>query len=252
MPDRVKGPVHLAGAILCGGAARRFGQQKALVKLAGAPLAAHAARRLAAQVERLVLCAGPNAAALAELAGLGHPLLPDDLDGAGPDGRAGPLAGVVAALEDARRAGLPGVVTAACDMPFLPDDLAARLLAAATEGSGRDARGGDAGIPRPAYAASSQGAHYVAALWPVGAAGPLREMAAAGRRALRHALDRLGAVPVSFADRVSFAESGSFAGSGADGAVGAGENAGPPAFLDINTPEDLRLAEAALARGGDR
>jgi molybdopterin-guanine dinucleotide biosynthesis protein A len=83
------------------------------------------------------------------------PVLPD-----GIPGWPGPLAGVLAAME---WAGAGDVITVPGDAPFVPRDLAVRLVAA------RDAVGADIAV-----AASGGRMHPVAALWPARLAGDLR------------------------------------------------------------------------------
>lgn len=110
----------ITGIILAGGLARRMGGvDKGLQVFRGQPLAAHVAARLAPQVARLMINANRNQDAYAAL---GYPVFGDAI----PD-FAGPLAGLHAALAQAET---PLVLTAPCDSPLLPADLAARLFAA--------------------------------------------------------------------------------------------------------------------------
>jgi len=98
------------------------------------------------------------------------------------------------------------LATAPADTPFLPEDLVAQLRAAARKGT-------------PVYAADSERAHYLCALWPVTALAPLREGFESGAlQSLNRALETLGAVEC----RVS---------------------APPLAFFNVNTAEDLSRAE---------
>jgi molybdopterin-guanine dinucleotide biosynthesis protein A len=115
--------VKPAGLILAGGRATRMGGvDKGLQPLQGRPLVAHVIERLLPQVQALMISANRY---LDDYAAFGHPVLSD------PPGLefAGPLAGMLAGL-----AALPGdawLLTAPCDSPHLPADLAERLLAAA-------------------------------------------------------------------------------------------------------------------------
>ena len=101
------------------------GVDKGLQPLDGRPLVAHVIERLAPQARRVLLSANRN---LDAYAALGHDVLTD------PPGLAfaGPLAGMLAGLN-----ALPALpdgawlLTAPCDCPYLPADLAERLLAAA-------------------------------------------------------------------------------------------------------------------------
>ncbi len=98
------------------------GVDKGLQLLDGRPLVSHVISRLAPQACRVLISANRH---LDTYAALGHDVLPD------PPGLsfAGPLAGMLAGLH-----ALPEgawLLTAPCDSPHLPPDLAARLLEAA-------------------------------------------------------------------------------------------------------------------------
>lgn len=98
------------------------GADKGLQLLDGRPLVGHVIGRLAPQAARVLISANRN---LDSYRALGHQVLTD------PPGLefAGPLAGMLAGLD-----ALPDdawLLTAPCDCPRLPLDLAARLLAAA-------------------------------------------------------------------------------------------------------------------------
>ncbi|MFG6415285.1 molybdenum cofactor guanylyltransferase MobA [Roseateles sp. DC23W] len=115
--------VDLHALILAGGRGSRMGGvDKGLQLLDGRPLVAHVAERLAPQADQLAISANRN---LDTYAALGHDVRVD------PPGLefAGPLAGMLAGLD-----ALPGdawLLTAPCDCPHLPLDLAERLRAAA-------------------------------------------------------------------------------------------------------------------------
>lgn len=116
-------PALLRGLVLAGGRGSRMsGVDKGLQLLDGRPLAAHVVERLAPQATGTLISANRN---LDAYAALGHEVLAD------PPGLefAGPLAGMLAGLE-----AIPDdawLLTAPCDCPRLPPDLAARLLEAA-------------------------------------------------------------------------------------------------------------------------
>jgi molybdopterin-guanine dinucleotide biosynthesis protein A len=101
-------------AVLAGGRGRRMGGPKPLAELAGRPLVEHPLAAAAA--------AGLHAVVVAKR---GTPLPPGLEVWREPDRPVHPLLGIVTALE---RAGGPVVVTA-CDMPFVPAELLARLAA---------------------------------------------------------------------------------------------------------------------------
>jgi molybdenum cofactor guanylyltransferase len=113
----------LHALVLAGGRGSRMGGvDKGLQLLDGRPLVADVIERLAPQAQHLLISANRN---LDAYAALGHPVLPD------PPGLAfaGPLAGMLAGLQ-----AIPDdawLLTAPCDCPRLPPDLARRLLAAA-------------------------------------------------------------------------------------------------------------------------
>jgi molybdopterin-guanine dinucleotide biosynthesis protein A len=188
----------LPGVILAGGRSRRMGRDKAFVELGGQRLIDRVAARLAPQCAALAVSAADPAA----FAGLGLPVLADPVPG-----YAGPLAGVLAALDWAAARGDGVVATAPVDTPFLSPDLVARLAAAATAG-------------RPAVAADAAGGwHPALAVWPVGLRAALAAALAAGQRRAADFARAQGAVAVTFA-----------AGS----------------LANLNTPADLAAAEARL------
>jgi molybdenum cofactor guanylyltransferase len=113
----IQAPPQITGLILAGGLGRRMGgNDKGLVLLDDKPLVVHVMERLAPQVDSLMINANRNEAAYRAF---GHPVLGDQMDGF-----IGPLAGVHAGLKACTT---PMLVTAACDSPFLPTDLVARL-----------------------------------------------------------------------------------------------------------------------------
>jgi molybdenum cofactor guanylyltransferase len=113
----------VSGLILAGGLGSRMGgADKGLVELAGRPMVAHVLERLQPQVGCVLINANRNADVYA---GFGLPVLADRLGGF-----VGPLAGLDAALNGDADAG-EWVLTCPCDSPFLPLDLAARMLDAA-------------------------------------------------------------------------------------------------------------------------
>lgn len=127
-----------------------------------------------------------------------------------PDGiGAGPLAGVLAGLGWAAAQGADALVSAAVDLPFLPCDLVPRLWMAA-----------DGGL---AVAECGGRSHPTCALWPVAIIPELQAYLAAGEARVMGFATAQGAAAARFAG---------------------GE---PDPFLNLNTPEDLARAAAALA-----
>ena len=115
---------EVAGVILAGGRATRMGGgDKGLRMLGGQSLMDRVIARLAPQCGAMALNANGDPARFGDL---GLPVLSDSL----PD-HPGPLAGVLAGLDWAAQMGVPAIVTAAADTPFFPNDLVARLQAAA-------------------------------------------------------------------------------------------------------------------------
>lgn len=116
-------PPVIHALVLAGGRGSRMGGvDKGLQPLHGRPLAAQVMERLAPQARRVWISANRN---LDRYAALGATVLsdPPGLEFAGP--LAGMLAGLTVLPDDA------WLLTAPCDCPHLPADLAQRLLAAA-------------------------------------------------------------------------------------------------------------------------
>jgi molybdopterin-guanine dinucleotide biosynthesis protein A len=182
------------------------GGDKPLRLLAGRSILDHVVTRLRPQVSALALNINDDPA---RFASYDLPTIADSIEG-----RVGPLAGILAAMEWA--AEVPHVVTVPADAPFLPADLVIRLQAARTEA--------DAEI---AVASSGGRRHPVAALWSTRLAGALRQALTIG--GLRKA--------ETFVERFR---------------VAAADYPVTPIdpFHNINTPEDLALAEAMAARLG--
>jgi molybdenum cofactor guanylyltransferase len=107
-------PEHrVLGAVIAGGASRRFGSDKALALIDGRPMLDHVLAALRPQVGALVICGRnwPGEASLADLR----------------LGSIGPLAGLEAALDHAVRRGFDGVLCVPVDTLPLPVDLLDRL-----------------------------------------------------------------------------------------------------------------------------
>lgn len=163
-------------------------------------------------IARLAPQAGPLALSAngdaGRFAGFGLPVLADSVAG-----HPGPLAGVLAGLDWAAGQGAGAIVTAAADTPFLPPDLVARLAAAAGPAGLALAATGEGGRVRP---------QPTFGLWPVALREDLRAALAGG---LRKVVLWTGAH---------------------DAALAVWPAAGDP-FFNVNTPEDLALAERMAA-----
>lgn len=136
------------------------GGDKPMRQIRGRTILERVITRLEPQCDPLLLNANGDPA---RFAAFGLPVIADTVEGF-----AGPLAGVLAALEwtAANRPEVKWILSAAADCPFLPRDLVARLHAARREQNAQIA-----------VAASDGQSHHVIALWSV----DLREE-------LRHAL----------------------------------------------------------------
>jgi molybdopterin-guanine dinucleotide biosynthesis protein A len=112
---------QITGLLLAGGRGMRMGGvDKGLQLLRGEPLAAHVLKRVAPQTGALLISANRHPDTYAALgAPFGATVIADTLPGF-----PGPLAGLLAGL---RAAGTGHVLSAPCDSPWLPVDLAARL-----------------------------------------------------------------------------------------------------------------------------
>jgi molybdopterin-guanine dinucleotide biosynthesis protein A len=121
----------------------------------------------------------------------------------------GPLSGILAALTHAAQLGATHLVSTPVDTPFLPGDLLPQLLLAA-----------EATPEGLAIARTADGDHPATALWPVALVPALAAFLAEGGAKVTRFTDAHQAAHATFAD--------------------------PRVFLNLNTPEDLALAEALL------
>ncbi|MEO1108589.1 MAG: molybdenum cofactor guanylyltransferase MobA [Pseudomonadota bacterium] len=203
------------GIILAGGLATRMGGgDKGLLQIGGQSLLNHVINRLSPQVSGLALNANGDPERFTDI---NLPVIPDTIEGF-----AGPLAGVLAGLDWAAEQGADAIVTAAADTPFLPRDLVARLTAAAegqihplvlatTPRTGEEAlkSGGKKRVNR----------HPTFGLWPVALRDDLRA-------ALNDGLRKV----VLWTDQH-------------DGREALFPAAPFDPFFNVNTPDDLALAE---------
>ncbi len=193
------GTRDITGVILAGGRGSRLGGvDKGLVPLHGRPLVEHVIDALRPQVGALLISANRNRDIYASY---GYPVIADvmgDYDG--------PLAGMLSAM---RTAGTAYILTAPCDAPSIPADLARRLAEAL------------AGENAVASTVSLQGRlQPVFALLRCSLAGDLESCLKQGERGAGAWLHRHQAVPVDFSDTAG-------------------------AFVNINTPQEL-LAQQDL------
>lgn len=203
-------PENICGVLLAGGQSRRMGGgDKCLMELGGKTLLQRIVETAAPQVGPLVLNTNSDPALFASY---DLPVAADVIDGF-----AGPLAGVLTGLEWAQTHApeCDWVASFACDAPFAPADLVARLIAA-VEAAGADM----------ACARSDGRDHPVFALWPVRLAGELR--AAVVDEGVRKVDIWTGRYNIARADF--------------------GTGRGDP-FFNINRPEDLDDAAGLMGIG---
>lgn len=112
----------IAGAIIAGGKSSRFGDiNKARTLLGGKTLLKHVHERLRPQVSHLYLNCQPDFPATDEI---DSPSIVQDFLA----NKTGPLNGVLGALDRSVEDGYEWLLIAPCDTPFIPVDLATRLL----------------------------------------------------------------------------------------------------------------------------
>ena len=175
---------RILGVILAGGQSRRFGANKAFIPFMGGQLIGHVIARAAPQVDRLLISASDDP----RFAAFGLSIVTDDVhesDG----GQAGPLAGVLAAL-DWLADGAPDtgwLATFSVDTPLIPMDLVARLREMAER--------------QEAVMACSQSAgrlHPLLSLWSPRLRDDLRAALQRGERAVHRFAEQQRAVVVDF------------------------------------------------------
>ena len=196
---------RIAVGFLAGGQARRMGgRDKPFLSVGGLTILE---RQLAATAHHPVRLINANGD-LARFAPFGLPVVADSLAG-----WPGPLAGILACLDwlAEHHPSCDLLLSCATDAPFMPPDLAARLLAARTAQ--------DADL---AQARSDGRRHPVFGLWPVSLRDQLRT--ALLEDGLRKIDDFTARQTLAIAD---------FDGD-------------PDPFLNVNRPDDLKAAEQAL------
>jgi len=193
--------MDMAVIVLAGGEGRRIGGAKPLRLLGGDRL-----------VDRAIAFARRFSNHVALSVGAGSELpdcpIPQIVD---PEPGWGALAGVAAGLDFAAGLGLETLLTLPCDSPFLPDDLAERLVAALQPEHG-------AAIP-----GSGGRLHPACGLWRTCLRGLLADYAAGGGRSLHGFAERAGFVEVDWPSRPI------------------------DPFFNINHPNQLARAEVMLA-----
>ncbi|HZZ14211.1 MAG TPA: molybdenum cofactor guanylyltransferase MobA [Paraburkholderia sp.] len=167
------------------------GVDKGLQTLRGEPLTAHVLNRLAPQTGALLISANRH---LERYASLGAPFNAKIVQDTLP-GFPGPLAGLLAGM---KATGTAYVLSAPCDTPGVPAELAARLAQALAS---HDA---DIATVTTTSADGRVSLHPVFALLPARLAGDLADFLEAGERKVRAWYARHKTVEVAFADEHAF------------------------------------------------
>ncbi len=209
-PLRPSSPsARIAGVVLAGGQSTRMGGgDKCLLPLSGQPILQHVLGRISPQVEQVVLNANGDPARFARF---GLPVVGDSIAGF-----AGPLAGVLAGMDWAADNGFSHIVSVAADSPFFPPRLVTGLQFAC-EATGE--RLSMVHSPRP------DGGYFrqpTFALYDVALRDDLRTALQGGLRKVIQWVEPLGCARIVF------------------------HSFGDDPFFNINTPEDLALAEGKL------
>jgi molybdenum cofactor guanylyltransferase len=129
-----------SGYVLAGGGSTRFGRDKALVEVGGKPMLARMCELLRGVVSEVTVISDPE-----KYANLGLCCVADRWPGAGP------LGGIITALEDAgaRKESPEWNLIVSCDMPFLTPEWLAYLVGRATKSSSQVALPESAHGPEP-------------------------------------------------------------------------------------------------------
>ena len=195
------------GVILAGGLASRMGGgDKGLLSLGNGFVLDHVLYRLRPQVGNIALNANGSSKRFSMF---DLPIIPDSISG-----YPGPLAGVLAGLDWAAGKGAERIITVAADTPFFTDDLTHVLSEACKIQN------------MPIALAATQSAtgrvfrHPTFGLWPVSLRHDLRAALELGIRKVNVWADKHGAAEAIFTTALF------------------------DPFFNINTPEDLKKAEA--------
>ena len=185
-------PANLTGLVLAGGRGTRMGGvDKGLQLLHGETLALHVMKRLAPQTGALLISANRHPEAYAALGLPFGATVVADTVAEFP----GPLAGLLAGLRASRT---EFMVSAPCDSPALPSDLAARLAHAL------DAHQADIATATTVDTHGETSIHPVFALLRTSLADDLSAFLQAGERKVRAWYARHKTVEVAFPDERAF------------------------------------------------
>jgi molybdopterin-guanine dinucleotide biosynthesis protein A len=163
--------------ILAGGSSTRLGGgDKCLLPLGNASILAETINALVPQVSSIAINSNSDPRLFDET---GLEVFCDVMPG-----RLGPLAGILSAMQWAQALGASHVLTVACDTPFLPRDLATRLVTGAWDDI--------------AVAASAGRIHPTVGLWPVRHAEKLKHDLVNGTRRVHGWLETVPFAVVEF------------------------------------------------------
>lgn len=165
-----------SGAVLCGGASRRMGRDKALLEVEGQAMAVRVAAALVDAGADPVVAVGGDADALAAV---GLEVVADETPGEGP------LGGLVTALAVAPR---PIVFAAACDLVSPSASAIAATVDALVAEPEDTGDTGQRGLPAVAVPVVGGRRQWMHAAWRTAAERPLRAAFAAGERAVHAAV----------------------------------------------------------------
>lgn len=194
----------ITGIILAGGRARRMDERdKGLIKLENRPLISYVIKAVSPQVQQLMINANRNQANYGEF---GFPVISDQITGF-----VGPLAGMAAAIQSSDS---EYILSVPCDTPWIPMDLASRMLKTIEE---RQAE--------VCVAHDGDRMHPVFALIHRNRAESLAEYLASGERAVHRWCRQQRLAIADFSDQ-------------------------PDAFTNVNTPEELAAAAQRLRKHG--
>lgn len=202
-------PDQILGVILAGGRSRRFGGgDKGLADLGGQSILARVIAQFRPQVGRLILNINGDPGRFAEY---GLVTVSDD-----ENPELGPLSGLLAVMNWASQHApeCAAIATVSADVPFLPNDVVARL----------DARRED-GV---AIAMSGDRRHPTIAIWPISTRQTIAEALNARALSVDKLAAKLKAVAVAFPMRDI-------------------RDVKVDPFFNINTPDDLSTARALFA-----
>jgi molybdenum cofactor guanylyltransferase len=199
VPDRY-GKNALLGVILCGGASKRMGVDKATLNYSGSALWQLIAQRFAPQVDQLAISIAPSQ----------HPSIfapaPCIID---TQADCGPLVGIESAFTSSLGRDYQWLAFTSCDTPLQPSNWVEHLTLAS---------GGEAGI----YYICHQGKHhYLHALWHRSLLAPMTDFLRSGGRALRAFYSQANAQSVDYL------------------APNPNADSHPDPFLNLNSPEDF-------------